>query len=102
MWPICCAAVRLQGVKESDAIVDLTPHRLRVSVERINEDESAGSASTTVLFALFDRLLFDEVVPEECKIKFLPSKVSTDTNCQSLTMLRLHFCVYTWIHFAVK
>ena len=63
-------------MKESDAIVDLTPHRLRVSVERTNDNESAGSASTTVLFALFDRFLFDEVVPEECKIKFLPSKVS--------------------------
>ena len=60
----------MQNVKEADAVVELTPQRLRITQTRLSPN-----GQEKVQFAIFDKFLFDEVVPKESVVKFLSSKV---------------------------
>ena len=57
-------------MKEADTVVELTSQRLRITQTRLSP-----SGQEKVQFAIFDKFLFDEVVPEGSLVKFLPSKV---------------------------
>ncbi|CAM9285083.1 unnamed protein product [Phaeothamnion confervicola] len=56
--------ILVKGVKAEEATVEVEPRRVRLW--------SGGKESPTLLF---DKLLHDEVVPAECKTRFLASKV---------------------------
>lgn len=55
-----------KGIKAEDAIVDLQPKQLRVSV-KLNPESAP--------LVLFDKVLYEDIVVEESKVKFLPSKI---------------------------
>eukprot|EP00752_Nemacystus_decipiens_P010675 g9506.t1 len=61
-------AVLEKGLKESEVDVEVEPHRL--TVRRKGDAGSGGGGAL-----LFDKVLYEEVLPEKCRKRFMASKL---------------------------
>ncbi|CAM9883728.1 unnamed protein product [Scytosiphon promiscuus] len=64
-------AVLEKGLKESDVAVEVEAQRL--TVRRKGEDGRGGGGGGGAL--LFDKVLYEEVLPEKCRTRFMASKL---------------------------